>query len=314
MEQKYREMLVPIVLSVSLFALLNNLLGSFIQNIVFYVVYNDLIFRVLNFALNFLCLFASYFAANYLLKKNVNYGVIALASIAGAIINIVIGFIFGIFPAESYIPLIIVSLIRSIFFYAVIGAGEFLILQFSTPGQAAVEPIPAAMTMTPMPTVTGIGDTITNNGGNRTMYCRNCGSEMNENAVVCVKCGVAKGMGNSYCPNCGKETDPNAAFCINCGCALTNMTAVNSVNSTAVPGAKSKLVAGLLGIFLGGLGIHNFYLGYTQKAIIQVLLGTVGAIFFFIGPVISGIWGLVEGILILVGKINEDGKGFPLKD
>ena len=59
MEQKYREMLVPVVLSVSLFALLNNLLGSFIQNIVFYVVYNDLIFRVLNFALNFLCLFAS---------------------------------------------------------------------------------------------------------------------------------------------------------------------------------------------------------------------------------------------------------------
>ncbi len=314
MEQKYREMLVPVVLSVSLFALLNNLLGSFIQNIVFYVVYNDLIFRVLNFALNFLCLFASYFAANYLLKKNVNYGVIALASLAGAIINIVIGFIFGLFPAESYILIIIVSFIRSILFYAVIGAGEFLILQFSTSGQTVVGQVPATMTMTSMPPVTGIGGVTTNNGGNKIMYCRNCGSEMNENAVVCVKCGVAKGMGNSYCPNCGKETDPNAAFCINCGCALTNMAAVNSVTSTAVPGAKSKLVAGLLGIFLGGLGIHNFYLGYTQKAIIQVLLGTVGAIFFFIGPVISGIWGLVEGILILVGKINEDGKGFPLKD
>ena len=103
MEQKYREMLVPVILSVSLFALLSNLLGSFIQNIVFYVVYNDIIYRVLNFAVNFFCLFASYFAANYLMKKNVNYGVIALASLAETIINIVIGFIFGLFPAESYI-------------------------------------------------------------------------------------------------------------------------------------------------------------------------------------------------------------------
>ena len=31
------------------------------------------------------------------------------------------------------------------------------------------------------------------------MYCRNCGAEMNENAAICVKCGVAKGTGNSYC-------------------------------------------------------------------------------------------------------------------
>jgi len=86
----------------------------------------------------------------------------------------------------------------------------------------------------------------------------------------------------------------------------------------ANPNAKSKLVAGLLGIFLGGWGIHNFYLGKTGKGIAQVLLGTIGIFFFFLGPVISGIWGLVEGIMILTSKTgspwHQDENGNELTD
>jgi len=77
---------------------------------------------------------------------------------------------------------------------------------------------------------------------------------------------------------------------------------------------KSKLAGGLLGIFLGSLGIHNFYLGYTGKGITQLVLGIVGWFIFGFTMVISGIWGLVEGILILTGSINKDGQGNPLKD
>ena len=69
---------------------------------------------------------------------------------------------------------------------------------------------------------------------------------------------------------------------------------------------KSKMTAGLLGIFLGGLGIHNFYLGYTGKAIAQICL----SLCFGIGA----IWGLIEGIMILTGSIDKDAKGIPLKD
>ena len=72
------------------------------------------------------------------------------------------------------------------------------------------------------------------------------------------------------------------------------------------PNAKSKIVAGLLGIFLGVYGVHNFYLGKTGKAVAQLLLGTLGIIFFFIGPVVSGIWGLVEGIMILTSNTGSD--------
>ncbi len=89
---------------------------------------------------------------------------------------------------------------------------------------------------------------------------------------------------------------------------------------------KSKLVAGLLAIFVGYLGIHNFYLGYTTKAIIQVvgyvvgvILATIGTVFvigFFLWIIPAGIaiWALVEGILIFTGGISCDANGIPLKD
>lgn len=139
------------------------------------------------------------------------------------------------------------------------------------------------------------------------MYCRNCGNEMADNAAICVKCGVSVGMGTSYCPNCGQPTMPGAAACTNCGVFLAQP--VQPANQ------KSKLAAGLLGIFLGGLGIHNFYLGKNNRALVQLLVSLVGGIVTCgIASIAMGIWGLVEGIMILAGNITEDGKGVPLKD
>ena len=70
---------------------------------------------------------------------------------------------------------------------------------------------------------------------------------------------------------------------------------------------KEKLTAGLLGILLGTFGVHNFYLGYTGKAVAQLIL-------FFFTCGLSGIWGLIEGIMILTGSINVDANGVPLKE
>jgi len=72
---------------------------------------------------------------------------------------------------------------------------------------------------------------------------------------------------------------------------------------------KSKLAAGLLAILIGGFGIHNFYLGYTGKAIAQLVLTLT-----CIGYLPSVIWSIVEGIMILTGSIATDAKGIPLKD
>ena len=69
---------------------------------------------------------------------------------------------------------------------------------------------------------------------------------------------------------------------------------------------KSKLVAALLGIFLGAWGIHNFYLGDTKKGIIQIVVTIVTC-------GIGGLWGFIEGIMILCGSINTDANGNPLE-
>jgi len=75
------------------------------------------------------------------------------------------------------------------------------------------------------------------------------------------------------------------------------------------PQAKSKLAAGLLGIFLGGFGVHRFYLGFTKIGIIQIVV-TI----FTCG--IGSLWGFVEGILYLVGSngYTTDANGRPLRD
>lgn len=130
------------------------------------------------------------------------------------------------------------------------------------------------------------------------MFCKNCGNQMDPNAAVCVKCGAAKGQGTGFCQNCGQPLTPGAAACTTCGYAT------GPAYNPAVQ--KSKLTAGLLGIFLGGLGIHNFYLGYTGKAIAQIFL----SLCFGVGA----IWGFIEGILILCGNIDKDANGIPLKD
>ena len=70
---------------------------------------------------------------------------------------------------------------------------------------------------------------------------------------------------------------------------------------------KSKLVAALLGIFLGAWGIHNFYLGDTKKGIIQIVVTIVTC-------GIGGLWGFIEGIMILAGSIKTDANGVPLKE
>ncbi len=132
------------------------------------------------------------------------------------------------------------------------------------------------------------------------MYCRNCGNQMDPNAAVCVKCGVPTGIGNSFCPNCGEPSDPNAAVCVKCGVAFAA--------AKGAVGSKSKLTAGLLGLFLGGLGIHRFYLGYTMIGVLQIVvtLVTCGA---------GTLWGFIEGILILCGKtITTDASGASLKE
>ena len=140
----------------------------------------------------------------------------------------------------------------------------------------------------------------------------------------------------AFCPQCGAHVADGTPVCPQCGVQLAAQQPqqpqqpVPPVQQAPPQGApyqqapmpgpapvppnyqpKSKMAAGLLGIFLGALGVHNFYLGYTGKAVAQLLITllTCG-----IGGVISEIWGLIEGIMILTGSIKVDGKNVPLAE
>ena len=64
---------------------------------------------------------------------------------------------------------------------------------------------------------------------------------------------------------------------------------------------KSKMAAGLLGIFLGGLGIHKFYLGKIGMGIVYIL---------FCWTYIPALIGFIEGIIYL----TQNDENFQLKN
>jgi TM2 domain-containing membrane protein YozV len=68
-------------------------------------------------------------------------------------------------------------------------------------------------------------------------------------------------------------------------------------NPQPVQQENKKVVAGILAILLGGLGIHKFILGYTKEGIIQLILGFLCGVGFVIG--------LIEGIIYLT-KTDEE--------
>lgn len=116
------------------------------------------------------------------------------------------------------------------------------------------------------------------------------------------------------CPNCHAD---NFGFDTNCR-VCGNMLPVSYQNqqvqppagnygmqSQPIPGADKKLLAGLLGIFLGGFGAHKFALGYTNEGIIMLAVWIVGLFLCGIPSAVVSIIGIVEGIMYLTKSDQE---------
>jgi TM2 domain-containing membrane protein YozV len=69
---------------------------------------------------------------------------------------------------------------------------------------------------------------------------------------------------------------------------------------------KSRTAAFLLSLFLGGFGIHNFYIGKPGVGIAQLLLSLS-----FIGIIVSAPWALYDCIVIACGRMKDD-DGMPI--
>ena len=63
---------------------------------------------------------------------------------------------------------------------------------------------------------------------------------------------------------------------------------------------KTKVSAALLCFFLGSLGAHRFYLGYTGSAVCQLILGLS-----VVGLPVVAVWTFIDLILILTGSLKD---------
>ena len=135
------------------------------------------------------------------------------------------------------------------------------------------------------------------------MFCKQCGKPIDDGQELCEECKVAGTTTAQADQTAGQQTQAQSEQP-----QYQQQPQYNAAPNVS-SSQKSKIAAGLLGIFLGSFGVHNFYLGYTGKAVAQLLITLLTCGF---GAFISSIWGLIEGILILTGSINVDGNGNPL--
>ena len=116
---------------------------------------------------------------------------------------------------------------------------------------------------------------------------------------------------NRYCTKCGAINDEAAQYCSTCQAPLTSVSTgyqpMQSVNQNALTdwralGGDKKILAGILAIVLGSLGIHKFVLGYTTEGVIMLLVSVLSC---GILAVIPSVIGIIEGIMYLT-KSDED--------
>ena len=114
-----------------------------------------------------------------------------------------------------------------------------------------------------------------------------------------------------YCTKCGAVNDDAAQYCNNCQTPLSPVMGgyepMQSVNPGAMTdweamGGDKKVMAGVLAIVLGSLGVHKFLLGYTTEGVIMLLVSVLSCGTL---AVIPGVIGIVEGIMYLT-KSNEE--------
>ena len=142
------------------------------------------------------------------------------------------------------------------------------------------------------------------------MFCEKCGTQIPEGATACPACG------NVIAAQAQPQPEPQPQYQqpqYQQAPPQYQQPQYQQQPYQQPAQQKSKLAAGLLAIFVGTLGIHNFYLGFTTKGLIQLLVSilTLG----IAAPAIA-IWALIEGIFYLTGHegYTADAKGIPLSD
>ena len=104
------------------------------------------------------------------------------------------------------------------------------------------------------------------------MFCKNCSSEVDSNAVVCLKCGCDPRLGDKYCNSCGVSVNDNQIACIKCGNSVQKKKVKNEYDGL-YRSSDDKVILG----FCGGIA-HKFELPVAVVRLVMFL-----AAWFFVG-------------------------------
>lgn len=98
-----------------------------------------------------------------------------------------------------------------------------------------------------------------------------------------------------FCHACGRSIDARAEICPLCGVRQPMAYSPVSLGQN-IPSSRNRTAAALFAIFLGGLGIHKFYLGQVGQGVLYLV---------FCWTFIPTIVGFIEGIIYLT-KSDQD--------
>ena len=131
-------------------------------------------------------------------------------------------------------------------------------------------------------------------------FCHECGELIRMRAEICPKCGARQPLmdtanmslaAQKFCHECGEIIDAKAEICPKCGVRQPSVFPYAVFGNVLGQGQpRSRVVAGLLAILGGALGLHRFYLGQAGWGIVYIVFVWTGI------PVLLG---LIEGIYFL---------------
>ena len=108
-----------------------------------------------------------------------------------------------------------------------------------------------------------------------------------------------------YCSQCGSKVNDHAIVCLKCGCAINGTYEISNRQKGNFNG--EWLTTLLLCLFLGFIAVHRFYTKNNDIAVLQLILGLCTC---FIG---SFIWAVIDLMELLVGSYRT-GDGRILKN